>query len=417
MQVEVITIGSEVLSGRTLDTNFAFVAGRLEAESIGVVWHTTVGDHAERIGDALRRALERADAVILMGGLGPTPDDLTRKAVSTALGRPLQLDETVLEHIRERVAQLGRRMPAAVETQALVPRGATVLENKHGTAPGLLIMERDKPVFLLPGVPHEMQALAAEFVVPFLRGRATGAVEVVTLRTTGVPESVLAERIGNLPGSWPGSALAYLPSPGGVDLRVTVAGSDAGVVAEVAQAVRRELLERVGEVVFVEGQQGLEEVVGALLLERGYRLAVAESCTGGLLAKRITDVPGSSRYFERGFVCYSNEAKIELLGVSPETLRAHGAVSAPAAEEMARGARERAGVHVAASITGVAGPEGGSDEKPVGTVFVGLASERGEAVRRFRFLGDRRLVRERSAQAALELLRRHLLGLPLEVGW
>jgi len=414
MQVEIITIGQEILSGRTLDTNFAFLARALEAVSVQVAWHTTVGDVADQIGAALRQALGRAEAVVMTGGLGPTPDDLTRKAVATVLGRPLQLDEQVLASIRERVRRLGRRMPASVETQALIPRGATAWPNRLGSAPGLLIEQEGRPVILLPGVPQEMEGLATEFVVPYLRGRSGRTVESFTLRTMGAFESALHEKIGTLPSRWPGASLAYLPSYFGVDLRVTVAGGEAAEVRATAERAYAELKPLVAPVVYAEGSTTIEEALGEVLVGLGWKIATAESCTGGLLAKRITDVPGSSRYFERGFVTYSNVSKLELLGVSAADLEAHGAVSAPIAEQMAEGARRKTGVEVGVGITGVAGPEGGSEEKPVGTVFLAVASPRGAAVRKLLMPGTRATIRERSVQIAFDLVRRQLLGLPLE---
>jgi len=415
MQVEIVTIGNEVLSGRTLDTNFAFLARALEEASVPVGWHTTVGDVAERIAEALRRALGRADAVVVTGGLGPTPDDITRKAVATVLKRPLQLDDEVLTRIRERGKRAGRKLPASVESQALLPRGATVWPNPLGTAPGLLMLEDDKPVILLPGVPQEMEALAIESVVPYLKERTGLAVESFTLRTAGVFESQLHERIGKLPQKWPGATLAYLPSYFGVDLRVTVTGADRDQVREVTARAYDALKERVATVVYAEGTRTIEEVVGEGLVQKGWHLATAESCTGGLVARRVTDVPGSSRYFERGFVTYSNASKTALVGVSAEDLAAHGAVSAPVAEQMARGARERAEVELGVGITGIAGPDGGSEEKPVGTVFIGVSSPRADSVRKYRFMGTRKTIRERAAQTALDLLRRELQGLPLDV--
>ena len=414
MHVEIITIGNEVLSGRTLDTNFAFLARALEEASVPIGWHSTVGDTAERIADALRRALDRADGVVLTGGLGPTPDDITRKVVATTLGRPLQLDDAVLAGIRERAKRSGRKLPASIEGQALLPRGATVWPNPLGTAPGLLILEDEKPVILLPGVPQEMEALATAFVVPYLRERTGVAVESFTLRTAGVFESQLHERIGNLPQGWPGATLAYLPSYFGVDLRVTATGPDADLVRGVATRAHAELSARVGPVVYAEGGRAIEEVVGEALVAKGWHIATAESCTGGLLARRLTDTPGSSRYFERGFVTYSNASKTQLVGVDAGDLEAHGAVSAPVAEQLARGARARAGVELGVGITGIAGPDGGSEEKPVGTVFIAVSSPRGEAVRRYRFMGTRRTIRERAAQTALDLVRRELAGLPLD---
>ncbi|OGF18169.1 MAG: hypothetical protein A2W00_09805 [Candidatus Eisenbacteria bacterium RBG_16_71_46] len=414
MQIEIVTIGSEILSGRTLDTNFAFLARALEQASVQIGWHTTVGDTPERIAEAVRRGLERADALVLTGGLGPTPDDLTRRAVSNVLSRPLQLDEQVLEHIRERAARLGRKLPGSIEAQALLPLGAEAWLNRLGTAPGILILHHGKPVILLPGVPQELEELATEYVVPYLRQRTGRHVETFTLRTSGVFESALHEKIGALPQAWPGATLAYLPSFFGVDLRVTATGTDPDQVRRVTGRAYDELREKVDAVIYAEGTTTMQQVVGETLVELGYTLATAESCTGGLLAKRITDVPGASRYFERGFVTYSNASKIELLGVRAGDLEAHGAVSAPVAEQMAAGACERAGADVGVGITGVAGPEGGSEEKPVGTVFVAVASPRGAAVRRLHIVGTRATIRERSAQTALDLVRRQLRGLPLE---
>jgi nicotinamide-nucleotide amidase len=413
MQIEIVTIGNEVLSGRTLDSNFAFLARALEAVSVQVGWHTTVGDDAGRIGGALRAALGRADAVIMTGGLGPTPDDLTRAAVASALDLPLVPDPAVLERIRERLRPLGRPLPPSVEAQAMLPRGARTFDNPLGTAPGILVETAGRPVILLPGVPQEMEALARDFVVPLLRERSGRAVETFTLRTAGIFETMLHEHIGALPEGWAGATLAYLPSYFGVDLRVTVAGESAAKVRAVAQRAHDELAARVRGALYAEGERAMEEIVGDHLLARGWRIATAESCTGGLLAKRLTDVPGSSRYVERGFVTYSNAAKVELLGVKAADLEEHGAVSAEVAGQMAAGARARAGVEVGVGITGIAGPEGGSEEKPVGLVYLGISSPAGDAVRKLRFTGTRRVIRERAAQTALDMVRRQLLGLPL----
>jgi len=414
MRIEIVTIGNEVLSGRTLDTNFAYLARACEQASITVAWHATVGDSADAIGGALRQALDRADAVIMTGGLGPTPDDMTRKAVATVLRRPLQLDEQVLASIRSRIQKLGRKVPVSIETQALLPRGAETWPNSRGTAPGILIVHKEKPVILLPGVPGEMEALASEHVVPYLKARSGLVVESFTIRTFGVFESMIHEHLGKLPQKWVGASLAYLPSYFGVDLRVTAAGPDGDAVRSVVGRAYDELKARVKGVIYAEGDTGLERVAGDALLERGWRIATAESCTGGLLAKRLTDTPGSSRYFERGWVTYSNEAKMQAVGVGADTLAAHGAVSAPVAEELARGARAKSGAEVGVGITGIAGPDGATADKPVGLVFIAVASPLGEAVRRYQFAGTRATVRERSAQTALDLVRRQLQGLPLD---
>ena len=298
MRIELVTIGNEVLSGRTFDTNFVFLARALEEASLIVTCHTTVGDSVEAIGEALKLALSRADAVIMTGGLGPTPDDLTRKAVATALNRPLQLDEATLAHIRERGKRAARRLPASVETMALVPRGAVLFQNPVGAAPGILIDYRKKPVFLLPGPPPELDALARDFVVPWLREHAGTVVETFTLRTFGMFESQIHERLGALPDHWPGASLAYLPSWFGVDLRVTATGTNAAYVRESAERAYGELMQKVGGVVYAQGTTGMEEVVSEALVGKNWKIAAAESCTGGLLAKRLTDVPGSSRYLE-----------------------------------------------------------------------------------------------------------------------
>jgi nicotinamide-nucleotide amidase len=414
VQIEIVTIGNEILSGRTVDTNFAWLARALEEASVQVAWHSTAGDSGERIAEALIRALERADAVVMTGGLGPTPDDMTRKAVANVLGRSLRLDEDVLAAIRERARKLGRLLPSSVESQALIPVGAQTWHNRLGTAPGLLLMHDGTPVILLPGVPYEMEALAKEFAIPYLRARTGRRVESFTLRTAGVSESMLQEKIALLPQSWPGAQLAYLPSYFGVDLRVTVTGDDPERVELVTAKAYDQLRAVAGPVMYAEGATPIEQVVGETLMELGARVATAESCTGGLVAKRLTDTPGSSRYFERGFVTYSNVSKVQLLGVKAADLEAHGAVSAPIAEQMAAGAAKRAGVEAAVGVTGVAGPEGGSDEKPLGTVFIAVYGARGTAVREYHFVGTRNTVRERAAQIALDLLRRHLRGLPLE---
>jgi nicotinamide-nucleotide amidase len=414
MRIEIVTIGNELLSGRTLDTNFALLARLCEEANVAVAWHATVGDDAGRIAEALTTALARADAVVMTGGLGPTPDDVTRAAVAGVLGRTLELDKQVLERIRERARRSGRRPPASIESQALVPSGARILENRLGTAPGLLLEHDGRPVVLLPGVPHEMEALAREQVVPELGARSGVRVVSFTLRTAGVFESQLHEAIDELPGRWPGATLAYLPGLPGVDLRVTVAAAEAAVAEAVAARARAELLERVAPVVYAEGVRGMEEVVGEELLARGWRIAAAESCTGGLLAKRLTDAAGSSRWFERGFVAYSNESKVELLGVRREDLAAHGAVSAPVAEQMAAGAAERSAVAVGVGITGIAGPGGGTAEKPVGTVWIAARTPDGAASRALALAGTRATIRERAAQAALDLVRRRLQGRPVE---
>lgn len=413
MKGEVVTIGNELLSGRTLDTNFAVLARELEARGVEVVHHQSAGDRVEHIVSALKQAAGRADCVVVTGGLGPTPDDVTRKAIAQAFGRPLELDEQVLEGIRKRWRDLGgsEPMPPANELQAMVPRGALVLENPVGSAPGLLLELKGKAVFVLPGVPSEMQAILAGSVVPWLAARKFEPVEYLVLRTTGMRESVLAERVADLERGLCEAGFAFLPHLGGVDIRIRLF-PDPKRREVLRQEARRLLGERLGPYLYAEGDRQLEEVVGELLVARDWMLAVAESCTGGLLAGRITDTPGSSRYFERGVVCYSNRSKEELLGVPQELIQQHGAVSEAVARAMSRGVAERSGVDAGLAVTGVAGPEGGSPEKPVGTVHVAAVAGPVERHRRLLLRGDRDAIRERSVVAALDLLRRLLLEVP-----
>jgi nicotinamide-nucleotide amidase len=412
LAAEVITVGNEILSGRTVDTNFAFLAHLLEENGARVAQHQTVGDTVEAIGAAVQQALSRARLIVLTGGLGPTPDDLTRKALAQSLNRPLSLDPRILERLRERWEQRGGRatMPANNEQQALVPRGAEPLENPVGSAPGLQIEVDGATIFVLPGVPIEMETMSRATIAPWVRARAAGAVEHVTVRTVGIWESVLAERLTDLAGHLPGHSIAFLPSIGSVDVRVTLPGVAADVAAARAR-VRALLLERVGSYVYGEGDATLEGVIGTLLLERGQWLAVAESCTGGLVCGRITAVPGSSTWFERGVVCYSNASKTALAGVPAELIERHGAVSEPVARALARGIAERAGTAVGIGVTGIAGPAGGTSDKPVGTVHVAAFAPDGEAHRLLRLSGSRAIIRERSTIAALDCLRRLLLGL------
>jgi nicotinamide-nucleotide amidase len=414
MTSEVLSIGNEVLSGRTLDTNFQFLARLLEGSGARVSGHQAVPDEASAIAAALATAFTRADLVVTTGGLGPTPDDLSVSAVAAALGLRTRLDETVLAALRARWAKVGRGdMPPNNAQQALVPEGASVWPNPVGSAPGILLEHRGKRVVLLPGVPEEMRALAREFLAPLVRSLSGETVEYAVVRTVGIAESVLEQRLNDLGTLVGGAWVAYLPGLGGVDVRVALpGGADAGARADLAARVRHIVLERAGEYVYSTDDRSLEQVVVDLLVERGQRLAVAESCTGGLLGGRITDVPGASLAFDGGVVCYSNASKVALCGVSEATLAAHGAVSEEVARELAVGVGKRFGTACGIGVTGIAGPDGGTPEKPVGTVHVAASAPDGVHHRHLRLFGNRAQVRERSVTAALELLRRRLLGLP-----
>lgn len=410
MTAETITIGNELLDGTHVDGNAAFLGAHLTALGVQLLRSTTVPDEPAAIEDALERAIEAADLVVTTGGLGPTADDRTKQVVARVLGRRLKLDEDVLGRVRARFEARGIDMPEANVSQAMIPEGARAIENPHGTAPGFLLEEDGAIVFLLPGVPVEMEAMVRNYVIPFLEGRGVKRLaEQRTLRTTGIAESAIVEIVGDVARKLARVDIAYLPSATGVDLRVFGRGKSPAEAARTADRAAERLAERLEPFVYARGPESLEEVVGYLLTMDGKTLATAESCTAGGLGARLTSVPGSSGYFLGGVVAYSDELKRRLLGVRAGTLRRFGAVSKEVASEMAAGVRGRARSDYALAVTGIAGPGGGGPEKPVGLVYVGMARERGVAVRQYRFAGDREAVRQRAAQAALELLRRALL--------
>lgn len=398
MRAEVITIGNELITGLVVDSNSSYLGRRLTELGFRVVRITSVGDDPGEMERAFRQV--DSDVVVVTGGLGPTPDDRTRDVFAEVVGRRLVLDEEVLDGIRKSFAHRGMEMPRSNFRQAMVPEGAEVLPNRWGTAPGLHVQADGRHFFLLPGVPREMKGMFEESVVPVLRKLSGRAINFVLLRTTGISESALYEKLSDLDID----KVAFLPGLEGVDLRVMwEEGEDS---AELIEEIRR----RAGEFVYAEGEEGIEEVVGRLLRERSWRIATAESCTGGLIGHRITEVPGSSDYFERGVVAYSNRAKVELLGVPEELIRRHGAVSHQVAEAMAEGIRDRAGVEVGLGVTGIAGPTGGTPQKPVGLVYIGVATPEGTQAQEFRFLGERSQIKFRTSQAALDMVRRAILG-------
>ncbi len=412
MDLELVTIGTELLLGFTIDTNAAELARALASVGARVVRRTTVGDEPQAIEDAVRAALGRARFVITTGGLGPTRDDITKRVVAKIFNAPLELDATYLEALRERFRRLGRGpMPEANRSQAEVPRGATVLPNQWGTAPGLWMEGDPGTVVLLPGVPREMRGLLEHEVIPRLRQPVAAVIRSRTLRTTGIAESALADRLG-LEDQLAPITLAYLPSVEGVDLRLTAWGLAPAAADEALTHAVETLRPALGAHLYGEGDTDLAAVVLQHLERLGEKLAVAESCTGGLLGERITAIPGSSAVFVGGIVAYANDVKIRELGVPEGLIAQQGAVSEPVVRAMATGIARRFGTGVALAVTGVAGPTGGTPDKPVGTVWLAanLRDEQ-QAVRR-QLLGGRDDIRRRAAQMALDLLRgmalRHL---------
>ena len=414
MKLEVVTVGTELLLGFTVDTNAAELGRALAAAGIEVVRRTTVADRPDAIRAAVADALQRTGVVVTTGGLGPTRDDVTKRVVAELCGKPLVLDPAVLSAIEARFKQLGRwPMPESNRSQAEVPEGATVLPNPRGTAPGLWLEdERGRLVVLLPGVPSEMRGLLAEQVLPRLAQRdGADRPRVVlsrTLRTTGVAESSLAERIGRLDEEVAPLTLAYLPSPDGVDLRLTAWGLELGEAEARLAAAMRRLRAILGEDCYGEDATDLAAVVLEALRRGRHRLGVAESCTGGLLAQRVTAVPGASDTFVGGVVAYADVMKTAALKVPLEILQAHGAVSEETVRAMAVGAQRLFSADCTVAVTGIAGPTGGTPDKPVGTVWLAVAVDTKLRALKRLFPGDRDEVRRRSAQAALDLLRRAL---------
>jgi nicotinamide-nucleotide amidase len=420
VQVELITIGDELLLGFTIDTNAAHIARTLAASGVEIVRRTTVGDVAGQIALAVREALDRTGAVITTGGLGPTSDDLTKPAIASIFGREMKLDESFATKLEERWRARfpNSRFPATNRSQAEIPEGARILTNRHGTAPGIWLEdERGRWVAMMPGVPREMRGMLAEELLPAIKARAKGRGEesVVlsgTLRTTGIAESAVAELLGpdflGGPDTELGSLpLAYLPGVAGVDLRVTAKGLPrARAETLIGQAIVK-LRSRVSAYAYGEGDADLAAVVLEKCRASGSTLAVAESCTGGMLGERLTSVPGSSNVFLGGVIAYHNEVKRNLLGVRAEALEQYGAVSEEVAMQMASGVREKLGADVGVSVTGIAGPDGGTPEKPVGLVWIAVHASDVKA-RRFHVAGDRAEIRQRAAQAALEMVRRAL---------
>lgn len=410
MIAEIITIGDELLIGQVVNTNAAFIAGKLTEIGVAVRHMTTVSDEMDQMLDAFRQSWSRADLVIVTGGLGPTHDDITKKGICEFFGTKLVSNDEVRKNVERLVAARNARWTNASEEQTMFPEGAVVLLNRLGSAAGILF-ERDQKMFIaLPGVPYEMISIIDEEAIPLLRTRLKGpALRQLTLRTTGIAESKLAEKLGDIDQLLLGARLAFLPSPTGVRLRITVSDTDPVAAEKRLHDVEKRIRSIAAEYIFGSGTEELEEVLGNLLIRKKLTLAVAESCTGGLIGDRLTDVSGSSFYLKEDIVAYSNEAKIRLLGIRPDLIKEHGAVSREVAEAMAEGVRRGAGTDIGISTTGIAGPTGGNVAKPVGLVWIGYSDSAETTAIRFQYGSDRRRVKERAATAAMELVRRKLL--------
>ncbi len=410
MKAEIITIGDELLIGQVINTNQAYIAEKLNGVGVDIVRMTTVGDDEEAILSAFNDAWQRHRVVIVTGGLGPTHDDITKKAVCEFFDSDLVANDDVRRQVQFLLQKRNIKWTPGHEEQTLVPRKSKVIPNPVGTAPGMLFEQNDKYFIVLPGVPYEMKEIIDQSVVPFLSTRVTGSViRHLTLRTSGIAESALARQLGDIDALLGGAKLAFLPSPTGVRMRISVHGQDVPSVERKVKEVEERIRDKVQKYIYGIGEEELEDALGRLLTDHNLTIAVAESCTGGLIADKITNVSGSSSYFERGAVVYSNQSKIEFLGVSEELIKAHGAVSKEVAEAMAAGIRRVAHTDIGLSTTGIAGPTGGTPEKPVGLVWIGYADKDVALALKFNFGDNRMRTKERAAQAALELVRRRIL--------
>lgn len=406
---EIVSIGTELLHAASADTNSLYLAEQLHGIGVEVSYRTVVGDDRRRIHHVIGQALDRADVIIVTGGLGPTEDDRTRDALAEVCGSRLHLHAETLKSIEERFARRGVAMPEAARRQAWVPEGFTVLPNRQGTAPGLLWDDGQRLLVALPGPPREMRPLFTEQVLPRLVRRAGSGrrIRTRTIKVCGLFESQVEERIQALLRADP-SPVSLLARPGEVHVQVTVAGRE-GEIESQLEWWEENLRRLLGDAVFGVDEERLEEAVGQLLRLAGKTVAVAESCTGGLIGHRLTNVPGSSDYFERGIVSYSNQAKEDLLEIPASLIERHGAVSPEVAVAMAAGVRRLAGTDLGVAVTGIAGPGGGTEVKPVGLTFIALADAHGEEWSEHRFRFDREGNKLWAAQMALEMLRRYLL--------
>lgn len=407
MQAELIMVGTELLLGEVVDTNATFLARNLADLGIDVFYKSTVGDNFERVSGVLLQALGRSDVMIISGGLGPTDDDLTREIVSQITGRPLVVDEGVLGDIEDWFAQRYSHsaMPAHNRKQALFPSGSQIIPNPVGTAPGFCLEKDGKMIIALPGVPQELQAMFSASVAPVLKQRNSGQVLVTrNLHFVGIGESSLEELLADLLSEQTNPTLALYASGGTVRVRMAMKADTQEAGLELISPLEQEIRLRTKDYLYGTDGESLEQVVAQILLDRQLKLALAESCTGGLIGHRLTSVPGSSGFLNRGYVVYSNQAKMEDLGVKQTTLNRFGAVSEQTAREMAEGARLRAGADFGLAVTGIAGPGGGTPAKPVGLVYISLASSGDTIVQQHLWKGTREQIKNRTALMALRLL-------------
>jgi len=408
-RASIVTIGNEILSGITVNTNAAYLADKLLSVGLSTVSSYTVTDEIDSIVRAIKAALEQADVIITTGGLGPTSDDITRQAVAKFLGVELELKKELLDKIEEFFSERGRQIRENNKRQAYLPAGTSVIENEIGTAPGIRAEKNEKIIFCLPGVPAEMKGMFESCVFGELKRLVEESEQPVTVlrkvNCFGAGESAIAGMLEPFCARDRNPLINFTADCGVITVHIEASGKDYNEATKIAEAEQEKLVERLGELVFGTDEKSLAEIVGRRLSKLGKTIAVAESCTGGLLAAMLTEIPGASNYFKYGWITYSNDAKISELGIGADLIKMYGAVSSEAAEAMAKGARTRAKTDVSIAITGIAGPSGGTEQKPVGLVYISVDSSFYSKTRMFKFGSDRASIRFRSANTALNIVR------------
>ena len=414
MNAEILAVGTELLMGQIANTNAQYITARLQEKGVNVYYHTVVGDNPGRLTATLKQCLERSDIVIMTGGLGPTEDDLSKETVAELFDRKLVLHEPSVAAIKGFFAGICREMTPNNLKQAYMPENSIILENANGTAPGCIVEENGKAVILLPGPPSEMQPMFERHVMPWLSEKSGTIIKSSFLRIFGIGESKLEHLIKDMIRQQKNPTIAPYAKEGQAMLRVTAFADSEPAAEALIKPIVHEIGKRTGNCLYSTRNEELHEVVFKLLKEKKKKIALAESCTGGMIAATLVTIPGASEVLERGVVCYSNESKIDMLNVSRATLETHGAVSRETASEMAKGIAERSGVDIGLSVTGIAGPGGGTPEKPVGLVYIGLYAGGVSYVKKIQFTENRARVRNFAMLNAFEIVRRHLLGLPQE---
>ncbi|HHV19597.1 MAG TPA: competence/damage-inducible protein A [Thermoanaerobacterales bacterium] len=411
MIAEIIAVGTELLLGQIPNTNAQIISNALQEIGIDVYYHTCVGDNQERLMDIFKTGFTRSDIIILTGGLGPTRDDLTKETVASYLNLSLKVDKYSLGKIKSFFARRGKPITENNYKQALIPEGACTIENKKGTAPGVLLNNDGKVIVMLPGPPTEMEPMLKEVVIPYLSQRCSSTIISRVLKFYGIGESALEEELKDLISQQTNPTIAPLAKMGEVTIRLTAKAKDRMTAQNIIKPVEDEITRRVGDFLYGFDNDTVEETVAKLLFKLNKTIAIAESCTGGLMAHKLTNIPGISQYFERGVVSYSNRSKQELLKVKADTIKEYGAVSEQTAKEMARGIRLTSDTDIGVSITGIAGPDGGTPEKPVGLVYIGYSDSDSEYAEQYFFNGERIDIKERSVNSAFHLVRRMIKSL------